>query len=135
MSELGMRNSQATHVDFGFLRGSVKQNAAIIPSNVDMILETNYHFLIGEWKRDGEEVSKGQKILLNRMSTLPNFIVLIINGYSDGNNRFINDFYELHDTFLKKKGHGEEELKNYVNEWFIEANRLNLGLQNKQSRN
>ena len=130
-----MRNSQATHVDFGFLRGSVKQNAAIIPSNVDMILETNYHFLIGEWKRDGEEVSKGQKILLNRMSTLPNFIVLIINGYSDGNNRFINDFYELHDTFLKKKGHGEEELKNYVNEWFIEANRLNLGLQNKQSRN
>ncbi|NDB60782.1 hypothetical protein EB001_20410, partial [bacterium] len=88
-----------------------------------------------EWKRDGEEVSKGQKILLNRMSTLPNFIVLIINGYSDGNNRSINDFYELHDTFLKKKGHGEEELKNYVNEWFIEANRLNLGLQNKQSRN
>jgi len=130
-----MRNSQATHVDFGFLRGSVKQNAAIIPSNVDMILETNYHFLIGEWKRDGEEISKGQKILLNRMSTLPNFIVLIINGYSDGNNRSINDFYELHDTFLKKKGHGEEELKNYVNEWFIEANRLNLGLQNKQSRN
>jgi len=130
-----MRNSQATHVDFGFLRGSVKQNAAIIPSNVDMILETNYHFLMGEWKRDGEEISKGQKILLNRMSTLPNFIVLIINGYSDGNNRSINDFYELHDTFLKKKGHGEEELKNYVNEWFIEANRLNLGLQNKQSRN
>ena len=130
-----MRNSQATHVDFGFLRGSVKQNAAIIPSNVDMILETNYHFLIGEWKRDGEEISKGQKILLNRMSTLPKFIVLIINGYSDGNNRSINDFYELHDTFLKKKGHGEEELKNYVNEWFIEANRLNLGLQNKQSRN
>lgn len=129
-----MRNSQATHVDFGFLRGSVKQNAAIIPSNVDMILETNYHFLIGEWKRDGEEVSKGQKILLNRMSTLPNFIVLIINGYSDGNNRSINDFYELHDTFLKKKGHGEEELKNYVNEWFIKANHPNLGLQNKQSR-
>lgn len=129
-----MRNSQATHVDFGFLRGSVKQNAAIIPSNVDMILETNYHFLIGEWKRDGEEVSKGQKILLNRMSTLPNFIVLIINGYSDGNNRSINDFYELHDTFLKKKGHGEDELKNYVNEWFIKANHPNLGLQNKQSR-
>ena len=130
-----MRNSQAIHVDFGFLRGSIKQNESIIPSNIDMVLERNCQFLIGEWKRDKEEVSQGQKILLNNLSTLPNFTVLIINGYSDENNRSINDFYELHDTFLKKKGHGEEELKNYVNEWFIEANRLNLGLQNKQSRN
>ena len=121
-----MRNSNATHVDFGFLRGSVKQNEAIIPSNVDMILETNFHFLIGEWKRDGEEVSKGQKILLNRMSTLPNFIVLIINGFSDNDNRVINDFYELHDSFLKKKGNGEYELKEYIDKWFINANRLKV---------
>ena len=117
-----MRNSNATHVDFGFLRGSVKQNAAIIPSNVDMILETNFHFLIGEWKRDGEEISRGQKVLLQRLSLLPKFTILVIYGYSNDKERHIDNFYKLDNDILKKQGNGEIQLKEYVNNWFIKAN-------------
>ena len=128
-----MRNSNAAHVDFGFLRGSVKQNAAIIPSNVDMILETNFHFLIGEWKRDGEEISKGQKVLLQRLSLLPKFTILVIYGYSNDKERHIDNFYKLDNDILRKQGNGEKELKEYINNWFIKVNEDRQYIFNRQA--
>ena len=52
-----MRNSQATHVDFGFLRGAIKSNPKVIPVNLDMVYEHKGHFLFAEWKRENEEIS------------------------------------------------------------------------------
>jgi len=117
-----MRNSQATHVDFGFFRGAIPSHPFITPSNIDMILETNNHILLGEWKRDGEEISKGQKVLLQRLSLLPKFTILVIYGYSNDVERDIGNFYKLDNDILRKQGNGEKQLKEYVNDWFIKVN-------------
>jgi uncharacterized iron-regulated protein len=87
-----------------------------------MILETNNHILLGEWKRDGEEISKGQKVLLQRLSLLPKFTILVIYGYSNDKERHIDNFYKLDNDILRKQGNGEIQLKEYVNNWFIKAN-------------
>ena len=117
-----MRNSQATHVDFGFFRGAIPSHPFITPSNIDMILETNNYILLGEWKRDGEEISKGQKVLLQRLSLLPKFTILVIYGYSNDVERDIGNFYKLDNDILRKQGNGEKQLKEYVNDWFIKVN-------------
>ena len=117
-----MRNSQATHVDFGFFRGAIPSHPFITPSNIDMILETNNHILLGEWKRYGEEISKGQKVLLQRLSLLPKFTILVIYGYSNDVERDIGNFYKLDNDILRKQGNGEKQLKEYVNDWFIKVN-------------
>ena len=117
-----MRNSKASHVDFGFFKGAIPSHPFITPSNIDMILETNNHILLGEWKRDGEEISKGQKVLLQRLSLLPKFTVIIIYGYSNDKERNIGNFYKLDNDILKKQGSGELELKQYVNDWFVKVN-------------
>jgi hypothetical protein len=122
VSELGMRNSQAIHVDFGFFKGAIPSHPFITPSNIDMILETNNHILLGEWKRDGEEISKGQKVLLQRLSLLPKFTILVIYGYSNDKERHIDNFYKLDNDILRKQGNGEKELKEYINNWFIKVN-------------
>ncbi len=117
-----MRNSQAIHVDFGFFKGAIPSHPFITPSNIDMILETNNYILLGEWKRDGEEISRGQKVLLQRLSLLPKFTILVIYGYSNDKERHIDNFYKLDNDILKKQGNGEIQLKEYVNNWFIKAN-------------
>ena len=66
-----MRNSQAQHTDFGFLQGVIPSNPKFMPSNVDMMLERKGKFFIGEWKREGEQISMGQKILLRALASKP----------------------------------------------------------------
>jgi hypothetical protein len=78
-----MRNSEAPHTDFGFLRGVIPTNPLFMPSNVDMMIERRGKFLIGEWKRPLEKISKGQEILLRRLAEQKNFSVIIIEGHSD----------------------------------------------------
>lgn len=76
-----MRNVNATHVDFGFLRGMIPTNPHFMPSNIDMIMERRGKFLFGEWKREGEEMKTGQKILLKALAQ--QHTVLVITGYVD----------------------------------------------------
>lgn len=76
-----MRNVNATHVDFGFLRGMIPSNPHFMPSNIDMVLERKGRFLFGEWKREGETMKKGQQILLQQLSWY--HPVLVITGYVD----------------------------------------------------
>ena len=65
---LGMNNPEAEHVDFGFLRGIIKNKPKALPVNIDMLYEINGHFLIGEWKAANEKISEGQKIALKALS-------------------------------------------------------------------
>ena len=48
----------ASHTDFGFLRGLFEGSPKIMPSNLDMVYGINDKFLLGEWKRDNEEISE-----------------------------------------------------------------------------
>lgn len=64
-----MRNSQTPHINYKFMDGVIQPNKGyILPSDIDGILETNHHFLVFEWKRPHEELSKGQHIMLSRLA-------------------------------------------------------------------
>ena len=113
-----MRNSQATHVDFGFLRGVILDNPKAMPSNIDMVFERRGNFLIGEWKRENEDISLGQKILLKALADQDKFTVLVINGYSDDTGTEVNNFYKVTQNKLAILGNGVEGLKDYIDAWY-----------------
>ena len=113
-----MRNSFASHTDFGFLKEVIKDNPKAMPSNVDMVFERRGNFLIGEWKRDDEEISLGQKILLKAFANIPKVTVLVVNGYSDNNGTKINNFYQVTQSKLIVMGNGIDSFKDYINNWY-----------------
>jgi hypothetical protein len=83
-----------------------------------MMFERKCKFLVGEWKRENEKISKGQEILLKNLAKQPQFIVLIIHGDTD-NETVITKFeritrqgrYVTHGTTF-------EELKDFVTRWY-----------------
>ena len=75
-----MRNAYATHTDYAEFKGLIPENPNFVPSNVDGICERKGKFLVMEWKRQGEKVSKGQQILLQSLASLHNFMVVIISA-------------------------------------------------------
>ena len=115
-----MRNAHATHVDFGFLRGIIRDNPNFMPSNIDMVLERKGNFLFGEWKREDEEIKQGQKILLKQLAWLHR--VLLITGYVD-TEPHITLIQEILPTNgnLKVIGKSVEDLKNYIQNWYKDA--------------
>lgn len=117
-----MRNSYASHTDFGFLRGVILDNTKAMPSNIDMVFERRGNFLIGEWKREDEEISLGQKILLKALANQDKFTVLVINGYSDDTGTEVNNFYKVTKDKLVILGKGVEGLKNFINAWYQSSN-------------
>ena len=117
-----MRNAYASHTDFGFLNGVILDNPKAMPSNIDMVFERKGKFLVGEWKRTNEEISVGQKILLKQLAILPNFTVLIINGYSDSEGIEIDKFYQVGQNSLIYIDTGIDALKSYINTWYKLSN-------------
>ena len=116
-----MRNAHATHVDFGFLRGIIRDNPNFMPSNIDMVLERRGVFLFGEWKREDEEISQGQKILLTNLAW--HHTVIIITGYVD-DKPHIGLIQKMTPTGkLTVVGQGEEELINFLRGWYVEVER------------
>jgi hypothetical protein len=119
-----MRNAYASHTDFGFLNGIIQDNPKAMPSNLDMIYGINDKFLLGEWKRDNEEISEGQKILLKALSKEPNFTVMLINGYSDNTGIHISKYYQISQTSLIYLGNSIDSLKDYIQTWYKLAKRI-----------
>ena len=120
-----MRNAYASHTDFGFLRGIILENTKAMPSNIDMVFERRGNFLIGEWKREDEEISLGQKILLKALANQDKFTVLVINGYSDDTGTEVNNFYKVTKDKLVILGNGVEKLKYFINDWYQSSNGVN----------
>lgn len=116
-----MRNPQAPHIDFTELQGIVKSNPKLLPSNIDMVLERNGHFLFGEWKRPNEKISEGQKILLKALAKTPKVHVLLIEGDTD-KEMVITAIYALQGDIIKKKGESVQDLKDIINRWYLYAN-------------
>ena len=113
-----MRDKYAPHVDFGELSGLLGR---ILPSNLDMVLERKGHFLFGEWKRDGEKISKGQEILLKALSGLPKTTVLVVSGDTDNGMRVERFWRILPDGSYTQSGKGLIEFKDYITEWYLVA--------------
>jgi hypothetical protein len=116
-----MRNMFATHTDYADFKGLITANPAFVPSNVDGIAERNGHFLVMEWKRLGEKVSEGQRIMLQALASKPSFMVVIIYGNTD--NETVIDSYWLLTPEGKpvKTGIGFESFKEFYRDWYALA--------------
>lgn len=114
-----MRNPNAPHIDFTELTGLLGK---VVPSNLDMVYERKGSFLVAEWKRDGEKIPKGQEILLKALSGVPSFIVLVVNGWTEGGDMTVNTFWRVlpHGECVQS-GKGLEEFKDYITEWYMMA--------------
>lgn len=116
----GMRNPNALHIDFGFLRGIIGDNPNFMPSNIDMVLERKGSFLFGEWKREGEEMKYGQKLLLKQLALCHK--VIIITGYVDTKPN-ISLVQEIVPTTgnLITVGKSVSDLIGYIKNWYKDA--------------
>jgi len=114
-----MRNAQATHVDFGFLRGIIRDNPNFMPSNIDMVLERKSSFLFGEWKREDEEMKQGQKMLLKELAWVHK--VIIITGYVDTQPHISLIQQVLPNGNLKVVGKSVADLIKYIQDWYKDA--------------
>lgn len=111
-----MRNPNAVHIDFKDLNGLMGK---IVPSNIDMVMERNGFFLIGEWKREGEQISVGQNILLKQLAKKDGwFTVLVIQGHTDGGTMVVDKFWNMgSDGILSPLGEGIEKFKEFLTYW------------------
>lgn len=124
---MSMRNPNAPHVDFGFMRGIIPANDKILPSNIDMAYGISGNFLFGEWKQPGENIMEGQKILLRFLSEHPKTSLLLITGFSTKLDTQVFDIYQIKDRKQKQVGYGVDHLKEIIAEWstsFVIPNKL-----------
>ena len=116
-----MNKPNAKHVDFGFLKGMFP-NPRELPVNVDMMMEKNHCFIVGEWKKPKETLSRGQEITLKRLAARRNIHVIIIEGSSDDTECYVNKVEEMHkDGRLQELGTGIEFLKILMKAWHARA--------------
>lgn len=113
-----MRNTHAAHIDFGELIGLIPNNPRFLPSNLDMVCERKGHFLVAEWKREDEEISGGQDILLRRLAKVPKFTILIITGDTDTEMKVSSIKWLRPDNSCKQIGTSVEDLKDIVSAWY-----------------
>ena len=111
-----MRNANASHVDFGFLRGMIPTNPSFMPSNIDMIIERRGEFIFGEWKREGEKMTVGQRILLLALSKM--HTVLLITGYVDDEDHVSKVQVVTCNGKLNLIGNSKEDLIQYLQDWY-----------------
>ena len=125
-----MRNPNAKHIDFKDLMG-IPHMGRILPANIDMVMERNGYFLIGEWKRENERpMSKGQELLLIQMARMPNFTVLIIQGNTDDGSMVVDEFWQMDDRgFLDSRGKGIEKFKKLLVFWKTQVEKRKYGIQ------
>lgn len=118
-----MRNPDAKHIDFGELVGVIPTNPRFLPSNLDMVLERKGHFLVGEWKRPNESISRGQEILLNNLARKPNFLVVLIEGDTDAGMVVSKvQLFNPHKGWIEW-GDNKESLKDLITQWYARAER------------
>ena len=122
MNKNTMRNSDAKHIDFNAFEGLL-WNPKALPSNLDMIVERHGHFLIGEWKQNDENLSRGQEILLKALAQEKNKVVLLINGTTDNGITIVKEFFRIcSDGTIKRRGYGLNELLDLYRRWGRWAN-------------
>jgi len=123
-----MRNPDAKHTDFTDFIGVIPSNPKLLPSNLDMVIERFGNFLVGEWKRPNEKISLGQEILLKRLATKEDFVVLLIEGDTD-NGMVVNKIEAFtKDGLLTHIGDDVNALKGFIKFWYEHAEKKARGI-------
>lgn len=115
-----MRNPDAKHIDFKELEGLFPDNPRFLPSNLDMVYERNGHFLVAEWKRENEDISGGQRLLLHRLSKLPRVKVLLVQGDTDDGMK-VGMVHQITPDDVLFLNQGVDGLKQVITEWYRSA--------------
>lgn len=118
-----MRNPDAKMIDFSELRGVIANNPKFLASDIDLIYERNGYFLVFEFKRGAEQLSKGQEILLKQLAKTPKFTVVKVDGYSDNGLLNIENLYYLNaNEAFQYAGNGKERLIEFIQNWYKSVN-------------
>jgi len=117
-----MRSAAAAHVDFGDFAGMVESNPKLLPSDLDMIIERKGKFFVGEWKRQGENISQGQEILLKTLAKQSQFTVCVIIGNTDTETVIHSILCINKSGEYRKIGASLDDLKVFINQWYEWAN-------------
>jgi len=117
-----MRSASAAHVDFGDFAGMVESNPKLLPSDLDMIIERKGKFCVGEWKRQGENISQGQEILLKTLAKQSQFTVCVIIGNTDIKTVINSVLCISKSGEYRKIGASLDDLKVFINQWYEWAN-------------
>jgi len=117
-----MRSASAAHVDFGDFEGMIESNPKLLPSDLDMIIERKGKFFVGEWKRQGENLSQGQEILLKTLAKQQQFTVCVIIGNTDTKTVINSVLCISKSGEYRKIGASLDDLKVFINQWYEWAN-------------
>jgi len=115
-----MRNKHAVHIDTTDLERLIEDNPRWGMSNLDLIAERRGKFLVQEWKRPGEEMLEGQRLLLKALSSTPGFTVLIVTGDTDNGTEVAEVRQVLVDR-LRLVGTTLAELQEFIRSWYREV--------------
>ena len=115
-----MRNRKAAHIDTTDLDRLIEANPLWGFSNLDLIGERRGHFLVQEWKRPGEEMRDGQRLLLKALSATPKFTVLIVTGDTD-DGTIVTEVRQVLVDRLRLVGTRLDELQEFIRSWYEEV--------------
>ncbi len=113
-----MRNGEAKHIDFADLEGVIPTNPKLMPSNVDFILERRGQFLFGEFKRPEEQISGGQKILLEALSKKSGFKVFVATGWNEGTHLVVEQLTVIRNGTWMTEPCDLEGFKKRIQDWY-----------------
>jgi hypothetical protein len=113
-----MRNGAAPHIDFSDLEGVIPSNPKLMPSNVDFILERRGKFLFGEFKKPEEQISGGQRILLEQLSKVSGFKVFVATGWNEGTSLVVTQLTTIRGSDWETVDCDLEEFKRRINAWY-----------------
>ena len=107
------------HWDLSWLRFG---DSRIAPCDVNgmFVVERAQHFLFIETKTEQEPITQGQRILLEQISCIPKFTVLLIRGPKSHPTELIRI---LRGRWSKPEATNREEIQRRIDSWFEAANR------------
>lgn len=131
MSKSMMKNPDAPHIDFNFMKGiitnirdDIKDNPAWLACNIDMCCHRKTQFMFAEWKRPNEMLQKGQQYLLEALSANPNHHVFVVDGWSDKNGHEITQITRWVKKERFVQGHSKDDLLELIRKFYIHAEDL-----------
>ena len=114
-----MRNGAAPHIDFSDLEGVIPSNPKLLPSNVDFILERRGKFLFGEFKKPEEQISGGQRILLEQLSKVSGFKVFVATGWNEGTSLVVTQLTTIRGSDWETVDCDLEGFKQRIAAWYV----------------
>tara|TARA_R110000868_G_scaffold203483_2_gene451332 strand:- start:257 stop:625 length:369 start_codon:yes stop_codon:yes gene_type:complete len=121
-----MRNGQAVHIDTAGIDGLIAENPKWGFSNLDLIADRKGRFLVQEWKREGEKLTDGQRILLESLARNSAFTVWIVSGDTDDGIMKARQVWEMRNGTPVVIARGLQAFQESIRVWYHKADRGEL---------